>query len=236
MNIVGLIPARGGSKGVPRKNIRVVDGHPLIYYTIREARKSRLSRLVLSTDDKEIADVARSLDCEVIDRPAAIADDTSNVIETFKHTLNWLEENEGKAPDGIMLLQPTSPLRKHEFINSAIELFEKGDATSVVSVMKAPAKFNPHWIKKIENGFLKTYLGSDAEQPDLLRQDLPDAYWRDGMIYLSQSACIKAGNLYGDRCTPLLLEHKYNINIDEPEDILFLETLVDRGLIQLNPS
>ena len=234
--VLAIIPVRGGSKGVPRKNIKLLDGRPLIYYTIREAKKSRcVDRVVVSTEDNEIKKTAIELGAEVIDRPIELAQDTSTTPETLIHSINFLKEKEGYVPDTVVLLQATTPLRKVKDIDAAIELFLNKNPDSVVSVCEAPGKMNPHWVRKIEEGQLKPYLKEDEENPHLMRQELPKVYWRNGMIYIVKTeVLLKTKNLYGSVCLPYVMDTKFRINIDEPMDFILIETLIDRGFVKLN--
>lgn len=234
--ILAIIPARGGSKGIPKKNIKPLDGKPLLYYSIREAKKSKwINRLVVSTEDPEIKKVAEEFGAEVIDRPLELSQDTSTTPDTLIHVINYFKAKENYSPDIVILLQATTPLRKSQDIDKAIELFVKKSPDSVVSVCEAPAKMNPHWVRKIEHGLLKPYLKEDEDRPHLMRQELPKVYWRNGMIYIVKTEILlKTKNLYGDICIPYIMEPRYRINIDEPTDFMLVELLIEKGIIKLN--
>ena len=134
-NIVAIIPARGGSKGVPRKNIKNLCGKPLIQYTIDEAKRSnKISRVIVSTEDEEIAEISRNLGAEVIMRPDELATDKAPTLPVIQHVIETLEKNQDFKVDAIMLLQPTTPFRKQEHIDQAIGLFLEKNPDSVVSV------------------------------------------------------------------------------------------------------
>jgi len=164
MRCLGLIGARGGSKGIPRKNLVDLAGHPLIYYTFNEARKSKLlDRVVLSTDDPEIAALAKSCGVEVpFLRPAHLASDTAVLADAIQHALEWLQDHEGYAPDAILLLQPTSPLRQTRHIDEALTLFQNENADSVIS-LSSPQE-HPWFI-----AFLVKLLQNDRATLKLLR-------------------------------------------------------------------
>ncbi len=234
--ILAVIPVRGGSKGVPRKNIKILDGKPLLYYSIREGKKSKyIDRLVVSTEDQEIKKVAEEFGAEVIDRPEELASDTATTPDTLINVLKQLKQKDDYKPYAVLLLQATTPLRTFRDIDKAIELFLNEDSDSVVSVCEAPAKMNPHWVRKIENGLLKPYLKEDEKNPHAMRQDLPKVFWRNGMIYIIKtSVLIKTRNMYGEKCIPYIMEPRYRINIDEPTDFMFLEMLIQKGLVTLN--
>lgn len=183
--IIGLITARGGSKSIPRKNVKLLAGKPLIAWTIETALKSRqLSRLIVSTDDEEIAQIAREWGAETpFMRPLELAQDDSSHISVIVHAIQWLEKSGGVQPDYIMLLQPTSPLRVVKDIDAAIELAETHSATAVVSVCEIDR--HPYLSKRIfQDGTLGEFVSSDIDY--LRRQALPQAYALNGAIYLNR--------------------------------------------------
>ena len=145
--VLGLIPARGGSKGVPRKNIKLLCGKPLLEYTAQAALASRLlSRVILSTEDEEIAEAGRRCGLEVpFLRPQELAADDTPMLPVIEHAVRWVEER-GERFDAICLLQPTNPLRRAEEIDGCIELLIGTGADSVVTVLPVPAEYNPHWV------------------------------------------------------------------------------------------
>src|SRR5258705_3977965 len=146
-NVLGLIPARGGSKGVPGKNIRPLCGKPLLQYTAEAALVARhLSRVILSTDDEEIARVGERCGLQVpFLRPAQLAQDQTSMLPVVQHALTWLESC-GERFSAVCLLQPTNPLRRSEDIDGCIELFVREDADAVVTVLTVPHEHNPHWV------------------------------------------------------------------------------------------
>lgn len=184
--ILALISARGGSKGVPRKNIRLVAGKPLIAWTIDAATKSnKLDRIVVTTDNEEIADISQQYGAETpFMRPPSLAQDKSSSIDAVIHALHWLQANQNYCPDLVILLQPTSPLRTTADINAAIHLLQKKNASSVIGVCKTP--HHPYWAKKVDaTGKLSDFQSKDRTYAQ--RQELPPAYMVNGAIYLSQS-------------------------------------------------
>ena len=162
MNILALIPARGGSKGVPRKNIKLLGGEPLIAYTIREARKSRyITRVVVSTEDEEIARIAREHGAELpFMRPAELAADDVLDLPVFQHCLHWLRENQGYSPDIVVHLRPTAPLRTVFHIDKAIELFFAAPETDCVRSV-SPAGEQPLKMWRVKDGLLIPYIPTD---------------------------------------------------------------------------
>lgn len=227
MNILGLIPARGGSKGVPRKNIRLLAGKPLLQYTAEAAAAAgRLTRVILSTDDEEIAEVGRACGVEVpFLRPAELAQDTTPTLPVAQHALRFLEA-QGSRFDAVCLLQPTNPLRRPDDIDRAIELLESSPADSVVTVLAVPAEHNPYWVYfRNEDGSLRPSLGQMA--PITRRQDLPPAYHREGSVYVTRRDVVMLDDsLYGARIVGLEIEARRSVNIDGPEDWARAEALL----------
>ncbi|SDL42045.1 N-acylneuraminate cytidylyltransferase [Salinimicrobium catena] len=218
MKILGLIPARGGSKGIPGKNIKPLRGKPLLQYTIEAAKRSNLlSRIVLSSDDEEIMATARKLGLEApFQRPANLAGDSSSSLEVVKHALRFFLEN-GEKFDAVCLLQPTSPLRRERLIDEAIEKFSSGNFDSLVTVREVPDDYNPHWIFEEKNGGLKIATG----ETEIItrRQDLPKAYHRDGAIYLTKTeVLLEQDSLYGKNIGFVDTTGDPYVNIDTPRD------------------
>lgn len=219
MKVLGLIPARGGSKGVPRKNIKLVAGKPLLQYTAEAALAAKLlSRVILSTEDEEIAEVGRRCGLEVpFLRPADLANDETPTLPVVQHAVSWLELR-GERFDAICLLQPTNPLRGPKEIDACIELLDTADADSVVTVLPVPAEHNPHWVYfSDEQNLLRLSTGEVA--PIARRQDLPRAFHREGSIYLTRRDVVMEENsLYGKRVLGYELDSARSVNIDSLED------------------
>ncbi len=234
-NILGIIPARGGSKGVPRKNIRLLHGIPLIAYSISEAKKSRyLNRVVVSTEDAEIAEVAQKWGADIVLRPDDLAADDSPVLLALKQVVLHLSEKEGYDADIVVMLQPTTPFRRAPDIDNAVELLLKTNADSVISVCEAPHTCNPHWVRKIVDGRLRPYTDRD-EDLHPMRQDLPKVYWRNGQIYaMKRSVLFDKDSLYGDDCRPYIMPRNFHINIDEELDLLLAGLIIEKGLIEID--
>lgn len=227
MKVLGLIPARGGSKGVPRKNVRELCGKPLLAYTTEPALASkRLSKVILSTDDSEIAEIGRSLGVEVpFLRPAELAEDSTPTFPVVVHAIEQLEAM-GEFYDAICLLQPTNPLRTTRDIDACIELLESTEADSVVSVLRVPHQFNPKWVYwQNENGELALSTGEPT--PIARRQDLPPAYYRDGSVYLTRRKVLaEYGNLYGRKVHGFELDSRSCLNIDTNDDWILAERML----------
>lgn len=222
--ILGIITARGGSKGIPGKNIKLLLEKPLIAYTIQAAQESGVfDRLILSTDDLKIAEVAQKYGAEVpFLRPKELAEDHTPHLPVLQHAVEWLKDKEGYSPDYVMTLQPTSPLRQSFHIKEAADLIFKTQADSVVSVAEIPKHFTPHKAMNIgADGMLRLFSGSPVRQRVNRRQDLSPAYRSVGAIYLFKTNLMfhpTDPNCYGDRVAPYVIDAKYVIDIDEPED------------------
>ncbi|MBI5522733.1 MAG: acylneuraminate cytidylyltransferase family protein [Desulfarculus sp.] len=229
MNILGLIPARGGSKGIPGKNLAPLAGKPLLAHTVEAGLKSRrLTRLVLSTDDPAIAQAGRGLGAEVpFMRPAELAQDGTPALPVIQHAVGWLED-QGWRPEVIVYLQPTSPLRRAEHIDAAVDLLLGERADTVVSVLPVPHQFNPASVMLLKDGCLKPFLPELAQL--LRRQDKPEVFARNGPAVL---ACARAvvmdeGRLYGSRTLPLIMAPEDSFDIDTPFDLELVEWLLGR--------
>lgn len=227
MKVLGLIPARGGSKGVPGKNTRLLCGKPLLQYTAVAALDARLlSRVVLSTESEEIAAVGRNCGLEVpFMRPLELAEDTAPMLPVVQHAVRWME-NQGERFDAVCLLQPTNPLRRSEDIDACIELLDTTGADSVVTIMAVPAEHNPHWVY-FQNGsnFLRLSTGEDT--PVSRRQDLPPAFHREGSVYVTRrDVLMETNSLYGRKLAGHLIEAESTVNIDGPQDWTRAEDLL----------
>ena len=226
MNILGLIPARGGSKGIPGKNIKYLAGKPLIAWTIESALKSKTcSRLIVTTDDEKIARVAREWGADVpFIRPKILATDTSTSISVVEHALIWLEENEQNFPEYIMLLQPTSPLRTRADICNCVDIARTKKAIAVVSVCEANP--HPYIVKKIsETGTLENFI--PMEKVYDRRQDMPLAYALNGAIYLNRCDSLLSTHSFTPEGTlAYIMPKERSIDIDSPVDFQIAEFLL----------
>jgi N-acylneuraminate cytidylyltransferase len=230
--ILAIIPARGGSKGVPGKNIKELNGKPLIYYSITEAKKSKyINRIITSTDDMQIADIARKYGSEVpFLRPTEISGDKSPDLEFFKHGLSWLKENEGYIPDILVHLRPTAPLRKVKHIDAGIKmLLENPTADSVRSVVLSQK--HPFKMWKICAGKLVPFIPEEIrgfkETYNLPIQSLPEAYIQNGSVDIIRTkTIIDKNSTTGDLILALLMKEEESININTPEDFMLAEILM----------
>ncbi len=229
MRILGLVPARGGSKGVPWKNLKSLCGHPLLWYTAQAALGSnKLSRVILSTDDAKIAEAGRECGLEVpFLRPAELAQDATPMLPVAQHAMRWME-TAGESFDALCLLQPTNPLRKSEDIDACIELLISSGADAAATVLPVPHAHNPHWVYfRDQEGFLRLSTGEAAPIPR--RQDLPPAFHREGSVYVvRRETLLNRGSFYGERFVGLEIPPERSVNIDTPEDWLAAERLISK--------
>jgi len=233
MRILAIIPARGGSKGVPRKNIKLLGGRPLIQYSIDVALLSAcFDKIMVSTDDAEIAKISKQLGAEVPElRPPHLANDNSATIDTVIYTLNYYKER-GESFDAVCLLQPTCPFRDKIDLESAIHIFSLSEADSLVSVSPIPHQYNPHWafFENEDKQYLRIATGEKNIIPR--RQSLPEAYYRNGSIYLTRvEVIIEKESLYGDKMSYWKMDHSNIVNIDTMTDWIRAENMVNSKLI-----
>ncbi|WP_026914458.1 cytidylyltransferase domain-containing protein [Christiangramia portivictoriae] len=228
MKILGLIPARGGSKGIPGKNIKILGKKPLIQYTIESAKKSEnLDFLITSSDDDQIIETVQKLGVEApFKRPGKLAEDHTSSLAVIKHALNYFVEREIYY-DAICLLQPTTPFRKNGLIDEAIKRFTDNDFDSLITVRQVPQEFNPHWIFKNVDGHLK--LATGEKQIISRRQELPTAYHRDGAIYLIKTdVIVEQNSLFGQKIGFIDTTQDPYVNIDTVSDWQKAEGLLKR--------
>ena len=214
IGILAIIPARGGSKSIPRKNIRLLNGKPLIYYTICEAKKSKyLGRLIVSTEDSEIAETAKKYEAEVIERPVELAQDYAPASLVYQHVIKHLEGMENFYPNIIVALNPTSPCRLVGDIDKAVEMFLETDCDSVVSICET--EHPPHWMYTLEGDRLKPII--EGSEKVTRRQDAPKTYRLNGAIYvIHRDVIMEQNRLMGSDARPFImpLERSIDINTD----------------------
>lgn len=225
MRVLGVVTARGGSKGIAGKNVRPLGGKPLLAWTAEAALAARrLSRVVLTTDDQRIAEVGRGCGLEVpFLRPAELARDETPTLPVLQHAVAELERA-GDRFDAVCLLQPTSPFRRPGDIDGCIDLLESAGLDAVVSVLPVPPEHNPHWVYfRDREGLLR--LATGEEQPIPRRQELPPAFHRDGAVYVTRRDVLMQGSLYGRRLGGFLADSR-SVNLDTPADWELAERLV----------
>jgi len=227
-NILVVIPARGGSKGIPRKNIINICGRPLIDYTIRSALQvDRISDVVVSTEDEEIAIVSKELGAQVpFIRPEHLATDQAQSAPVVIDALKEMEKIKNKKYDAVLMLQPTSPLRTSSHIERAVDLFLSQDCDSVVSVVSVGGT-HPFRMKRLVGDQLVNYIdqGFWDMRP---RQELPPVYIRNGSIYLiKRDTLISKGQLIGEKCLGMVMNDEESVNIDSPLDLKLARLLLE---------
>lgn len=227
---LGVIPVRGGSKGVPRKNIRLLGQKPLLAYTLSAAQNSQmLSHTVVSTEDAEIADIAQSFGGQVVWRPNSLAQDETPSLPVVQHALLEVEAAIDIVFDYAVVLQATTPFRTYKDIDGVLEKLIGTGADSVVSVVKLD-EFHPWKIKKIDGDRLVPYM--DVEEEGTRRQDLPAAFVRNGGVYaVKRSVLMDRNSLYGDDCRAYIMPRNRSVDINDELDFLFAEALVAKNMI-----
>jgi CMP-N,N'-diacetyllegionaminic acid synthase len=224
--VLALIPARGGSKGVPGKNLRPLEGQSLVARAAMAARESGVvDRVVVSTDSPEIAEEGRRVGVDVpFVRPPALAEDETPMLPVVQHAVETLEA-EGWTPEIVVLLQPTSPLRQPAHVRDAVRRLRDSGADSIVSVVELPRHMSPDYVMRIADGELRPFL-PEGERVTR-RQDARAAYVRDGTVYAFWRATLaRHGNIYGQRCLPLVVPAEQSITVDTPDDWAAAERLL----------
>lgn len=228
MRVLGVVPARGGSKGVPRKNLREVGGRPLIAWTLDVAREASdaLYRTVVSTDDEEIARVARELGGDVPWlRPGDLGGDKVPMLPVLRHALEAVEAEEGERVDWVCLLQPTAPFRTADDVRVAVSLAAEGGCDSVISVVRV-FDVHPVLMKRIEDGRLLPFCVEEKE--GTRRQDYaPPAYMRNGCLYLTRrDVLLERGSLWGEVIRPYVMPEERSVGIDNPLQVKLVDLLL----------
>ena len=219
-NTIAIIPARGGSKRLPNKNILPLGGLPLLAYSILFAQKQGfINEVCVSTDDEEIKKVALQYGAKVIDRPVAISGDLEPTITALQHVLDTIEDE----VENVILLQPTNPLRPEFLLSEAFELFEKNNLESLFTVSR-----DQHKLGKIIDGNFIPF----NYKPGQRSQDLEPLYFENGLLYIAKAALIEKGELMNENSYPLLVEHPFaKVDIDTQEDFDYAEYLYNKFII-----
>jgi len=223
--VLGIITARGGSRRLPGKNVKPLAGKPLIVHTIEEALKSEhIDRLVVSTDDEEIAKVSREHGAEVpFMRPAELSRDETPSLPVLQHAIQYLEEKEDYHPELVVILQPTSPLRKREDIDKAIEKFLDSDYDPVLTVSRAECP--PHWMYELRDGRLEPFV--KGANKAVRSQDLPELYRSNGAVYvMSRDLIMKESRILSDNMGAVVMPPERSVDIDTELDLRFAEFLI----------
>ncbi|MEA3325864.1 MAG: acylneuraminate cytidylyltransferase [Chloroflexota bacterium] len=232
--VLAIIPARGGSKGIPRKNIRDFSGYSLIAYSIAAGLQAELiSRVIVSTEDLEIADVARTFGAEVpFMRPVELAQDDTTDLPVFEHALRWLDQNEDYHPDLVVQLRPTSPIRPKDLVDRAVEqLLHHPEVDSVRGVVQAGQ--NPHKMWRIDpQGLMRPLLKVDGmdEPYNAPRQKLPPVFWQTGHIEVIRPEVITRKNsMTGDAILPIFIDPAFTVDLDNLRDWAYFEQVAREG-------
>ncbi len=229
MEILAIIPARSGSKGLPEKNVKLFANHPLIAYSIKAAQLSNMiTRIVVNTDSHQIADIGKTYGAEIpFIRCAELAQDNSTDYDVFYHALTWFAENENYYPDYIIQLRPTSPLRTHGLIDACIEKLVRSNADSLRVVTKSP--LTPYKMWFIENEFIKPVLCLEniKEPYNQPRQLLPEAYWQTGTLDVVKASVItEQKSMSGKKVIPYIIDNSLAVDIDNEESFLKAEQII----------
>ena len=233
-NILAIIPARAGSKGLPNKNILPLLGHPLIAYSIKAALESKyINRVVVSTDSEKIANISRKYGAETpFIRPAKFAQDLSNDFVVFNHALNWLEKNEGYRADLVVQLRPTSPVRKTEIIDESIAKLIDSDCDSLRIVTPSPITPYKMWTIDDESKPMKQLLYNEEinESFNQPRQNLPTVYWQIGFLdVIKVETILKEKSMSGKNILPLIVDNNYAIDIDDYTSFRKAEEIIEKS-------
>ena len=225
---VAVIPARGGSKRVPRKNLRLLGGKPLLSFSIEAAQKARhVGRIVVSSEDEEILAIAGAYDRSYpLLRPAELATDLASGISVVQHALSVLEPSEGRYAV-IVVLQCTSPFVSGEDIDRCIELLRRTGADSAVSVMKVAHDVHPAKLKRMEGDRLLPYL--EEERGRMAEHELPEVYVRNTAIYAARRELVDEGRVIGDDCRGYVMPRDRSVDINDELDLAFAEFLFARS-------
>ena len=227
MKILGLIPARSGSKGIPMKNIKKLNGKPLVAHTILAGLKSKnIDKILVSTNSKKISSISKKFGAEIpFLRPKELSGDTSKTIDVVKHTLKFLNENESYVPDIIVILQPTSPLRTSQMIDKSIILLKNSNASCVLGVKKITQ--HPYNSFSNKQKFLKPFKNNFQKYSQ--RQALPELFYPTGSIYTFWRKTIEENNsYYGKKILPYILPEENSIDIDTPHDFFLAECIMKK--------
>lgn len=225
--ILGVVPARGGSRAIRGKNIIECAGKPLLWYTAQAALGSKaIDRTIVSTDDERIAAVSRSFGLDVpFMRPAALAGDEAPMLAVLQHALDWAERN-GYRVDALVLLQPTSPLRTSDHIDAVVGAFHQSGADSVVSVTAVPHQFSPGSLYERREGTIVPRTGAEAPTR---RQDKETLFARNGpAILVTATRVIAAGSLYGSTSLGFEMPREASVDVDDPFDLMVAECILQR--------
>jgi len=227
-SLLGIIPARSGSKGIPNKNIKFLGNKPLLQYTIDTAINSKIfDDIILTTDSKKIETLGKDLGLEnTLIRPSDLAMDETPMLPVINHAIDHFKENKYN-PYYICILQPTSPFRRIEDLVSGYNIISKENCDSVVSVVQVPDHYSPEFLMRIDNNFLKNFLKSGSNITR--RQDVTKAYSRNGDFYFTKTdVVVNSNSIYGKKCRPFIIAEQDSVNLDTMEDWYRAEEIILR--------
>jgi len=235
--VLAIIPARGGSKGIPKKNIIDLGGNPLIHYSIKQANESEFcDRVIVSSDSDEINKISKELGAEVLfKRPSEIAESETLDYPVFEHAINFLINNEGWCPEIVVHLRPTSPYRAKGLIDKGIELLTKNKNVDSVRSVSLVDQHPFRMFKIKDNGLMSPYVDTNDGEPFLLRrQDLPELYYYNCVLDVAWSkTIIEKRSMTGRKIMPLIIKHSDSYDIDTPHDLEIMRSLVSTGLLKI---
>ncbi|MBN2059255.1 MAG: acylneuraminate cytidylyltransferase family protein [Deltaproteobacteria bacterium] len=233
-DILGLIPARGGSKSIPLKNIVTLDGDPLISYVIKAARKSRsISRLICSTDNEEIGGVAVEFGAEIMERPVALAKDETHVIDVMVHVIQTLEESEGYIPFAVALLQPTSPFVLPGHIDECVNLLNKDkDNASVQTTTMIPHNFHAYNQRVVENGHVR-FRFPEERRICYNKQKKPQLFMFGNLVITRTESLLKTMDIFPQPSLAYEIPYPYALDVDSPEDLELAEWYIEKKKVWL---
>lgn len=228
LNTLGIIPARGGSKRLPRKNVSLLGGKPLVAWSIEAARAAtRLDHLIVSSDDEDVLKIARAYDPALaLARPAELARDDSPAIDYVRHALQWLEAGGAGPFSSVAIIQPSSPFTLASDIDATIELLERSGADTAVSVMLVDHAIHPVKLKTMQGDQLHAYL--EAERGRMAAAELPQVFVRNCSVYATRRHVVDSGQIIGDDCRGYVMPRERSLDINEELDLAFAEFMLDR--------
>jgi CMP-N-acetylneuraminic acid synthetase len=237
--VLGIVQARGGSKGLPRKNVRPLRGHPLVAYSIASGLAARsITRLIVSTDDDEIAAVAQQYGAEVpFRRPIELAADDTPDYPLFVHALDWLAEHESYRPDVVVQLRPTTPFRPRGMLDEAVRLLFSDSQIDCVRGVTAPKQTPYKMWRDSGDGYLLALMDTPFAEPyNMPRQKLPSTYWQTGHVDVIRTTTIREQqSLTGRRVKPIHVELSYCVDIDTPADFELAQQIIDQKQLDIDP-
>lgn len=231
MEVLAVIPARGGSKGLSRKNVLPLAGHPLIAYSIKAAHDAKvITRTIVSTDAPYIRDVAKKYNAELpFERPAELAGDLTTDLEVFKHLLSWLAENENYKPDLVVQLRPTSPIRPVGLIDLCVSKLLESNADSLRVVTKSPiTPYKMWWVESEDKRMIPLLTHTEINEPyNQPRQSLPETYWQIGCLdVIRPDVILKKNSMSGKNILPHILPYQLAVDIDDLDSFVRAEKVI----------